>query len=72
MKKLLVLIMMGLLMGCSFIDVPQYRSKHKMEQKTTKVRHYDQSGRYKGYSIIGPYNTRHYDENSRYKGKTVP
>jgi hypothetical protein len=64
----MLLLLVGPLAGCKYVEVPQYRTQHKLEQRTTKVRHYDQHGRYKGYSIIGPYNTRHYDKDGRFTG----
>jgi outer membrane biogenesis lipoprotein LolB len=72
MNKLISVFIAMLLLGCAAtVEIPQYQTEQKKEQRAIKVRHYDQSGRYTGYSVVGPYNTRHYDKNGRYIGKTV-
>lgn len=65
----ITLIMLLVLVGCAAtVEIPQYRTEQKAEQQRNKIRHYDQQGRYKGYSVIGPYNTRHYDKDGRFIG----
>ncbi|MFW9871797.1 MAG: hypothetical protein ACFFG0_01760 [Candidatus Thorarchaeota archaeon] len=51
-------------MGCTVVPYT-YQDKHEF-----KIRHYDNRGRYEGYSICNDYGCRHYDKNSRYKGYT--
>lgn len=67
-RILSILLLLLIAFPVSCVSVPQYRTQHKIEQRTTKVRHYDKDSRYKGYSIIGPYNTRHYDKDGRFIG----
>lgn len=62
--KRIFLILVFILMGCTVVPYT-YQDKHEF-----KIRHYDNRGRYEGYSICNDYGCRHYDKNSRYKGYT--
>lgn len=69
MKIILITFLLAIfLFSCAPVEIPQYNTQQKMEQQRNKIRHYDQSGRYTGYSVVGPYNTRHYDKDGRFIG----
>jgi len=63
MKTILYLILI-LLIVTSCVTIQGNRIQ------STKYRHYDNHGRYEGYSICNDYGCRHYDKQSRYKGHT--
>ena len=61
MKKL-ILVCALLMCGCVTVDSNYH---------TTKYRHYDNHGRYEGYTIETPYVYRHYDKSGKYMGRTT-
>lgn len=59
----MLIVLCWLVMGCAL-----NANTGNNYVKSDTIRHYDDDGRYKGYTIVNKYGMRHYDKQGRFVG----